>query len=673
MFFCGCGQDVADSKRDLDRDLDEFVDTYNSFVARYLDGEVTSMEAEMSQAEGDKLKELETSMSVLTARQRRGDYFQFKPSSELPVDLQWQNGADQPEVGDERATKGGAFHYYMVTFPPTMRGFASNANGPWRSILYDEISVDLVEIHPHTGKAIPGTASEWALADEGKTVYYRIDPDATYTTGEKITARDMLVTAYIRLSDYTVGPYWKQYFRESMSGMTWYGDDVVAFHVPTADPFLEVSVPDGLPPASPTFYADYGPDFMERYNWKRPPGTGAYYIKNEDIVKGVSISLTRKPNWWGEKKKFWQYRYNPDKMVYRVVRDTSKAFELFRIGQLDYSGLSSAEYWYEKSEIEPVFNGYIERYTFFNQYPRVPYGLHINSGIGLLKDDDVREGIHYATNFQRVIDVVFLGDYSRLDNFTTGYALFDRDDIKARPFDVNKARELFAKAGFTEQGDDGILRRKDGTRLEIPITHTEHPRLARMIGLLKEEAKKAGLEYRLDSQEGTVLGKYVRQKKHHAVWWGWGASPPKPAYYEFLHSKNAYDAKGELKANTNNIYSVADPKIDKMVEAYRASRSVDEMRVLSHELQQVFYDEAVFVPAYKIDFQRFATWRWIKWPDTPSSRLMPQGVYYPYESHVFWIDEELKKETQEAMASGETFPEVQQVWDDYKSGVNENE
>ena len=110
-----------------------------------------------------------------------------------------------------------------------------------------------------------------------------------------------------------------------------------------------------------------------------PPTTGAYFVKDEDIVKGASITLTRAKDWWAKDRKFYRYRFNADKIVYRVVRDQSKVWELFRAGEIDFFMITSPQYWYQKSEIPPVFDGYIERYMFYNQFPRPPYGLYLNT------------------------------------------------------------------------------------------------------------------------------------------------------------------------------------------------------------------------------------------------------------------------------------------------------
>ena len=37
------------------------------------------------------------------------------------------------------------------------------------------------------------------------------------------------------------------------------------------------------------------------------------------------------------------------------------------------------DYYYERSEMPAVFDGYVERTTWYNQFPRIPWGLYVNT------------------------------------------------------------------------------------------------------------------------------------------------------------------------------------------------------------------------------------------------------------------------------------------------------
>ena len=67
------------------------------------------------------------------------------------------------------------------------------------------------------------------------------------------------------------------------------------------------------------------------------------------------------------------------------------------------------------------------------------------------------------------------------------------------------------------------------------------------------------------------------------------------------------------------------------------------------------------------DFTAIAHWRWIKWPDSETTKFSNPTIYEPMETYLFWIDEEVKKETLKARKEGKTFPEIEQVIDDYRN------
>lgn len=673
----GCRRDGAENQHKLG--FDEFRPVYNRYIASWIEAQREATEAEISRAEeelaaapDDQKEPLRVRLDGLLKDREKwefrtalGDYLKIGDPSGIPDDLVWQDGMDQPEIGDPAARKGGVFRRYVLTFPPTIRPFGNNSNNSFRSELYDHIDVKLVDLHPETMEMIPGIAREWAVSPDGRTTYFRIDPEARYSDGEPVRARDYLISAYLRISDYIVNPYSKQFYRENLAQIAMYDDRTLSISLPEANLFAPAIAGEATP-SPPHFYKEYGPDYAERYQWRFPPTTGAYELFPEDIVKGASITQTRVKDWWAKDRKYYRYRFNPDKIVHRVVRDESKAFELFRAGELDTAYLTLPEYWYEKSEIPPVYNGYIERVTFYKRYPKLPRGLYINVSMPLLDDQQIRIGIQHAVHWQKVIDVLFRGDFERLNAFNEGFTLFSDPTIRAPSFSVDEARKAFAAAGFIEEGKDGILKRADGTRLSLAVTYPALPTFERIFAILREEARKCGFDLRLDGLETTVAYKKEMQKQHELAYGSWVIGPPLPDFRQFLHSTNAFDDKGNVKPQTNNTFVWARPDTDVLSDRVRTGRTVEEVRDAVQELQNIMHDEAIFVPGYSVDFMRIGSWRWVRWPDSEFTRFSPPVVYDPHDSFVYWIDEDKLLETREAIRSGRTFPEVNRVVDDYR-------
>lgn len=627
--------------------------------------EIAEANEEEAKALGAVLAEQERSLTRIRFRKGLGDYFRFSEIAELPAGLTWEDGTKEPEIGDERAKKGGTFNSFILGFPPTLRPIGPESNNSFRGNLYDQINIALVNLHPETLGVIPGLAKEWAVSEDQKTVYFKLNADATYTDGVPVEAIDFFYSLFIRLSDNISAPYPKQYFREQYAQLTIYDKQTLAITLADAKPLTPYYA--SLTPAPRHFYSEFGPDYRERYNWRVPPSTGAYYVKDEDIVKGVSITLSRDPDWWAKDKKFYRYRFNADRLRYLVIRDLAKAFELFKAGEIDYFGsLSLPNYWYDKSQAAEFFDGFIEKHEFYHRFPHIPRGLYLNVNKGLLKDREVRLGLQHAINFQKVIDVIFRGDSERLDQMVGGFRDFTDPSIKARRFSVTQARQYFREAGFVETGSDGILKRSDGTRLSVAMSYPQVSIYPKLAPILKEEALKAGLEIRLEGSEPTLNFEQTMKKEHEMVLTGWGVGPPVPKLFQFLHSSNAFDVSGNPKQQTNNIFSYANDEMDRYVLGLRHASTVEEIKENAWKAQRLLHEEAIFIPGWRTPFARVGSWRWLRWPDSEETEFASSLFDRPIESFAWWIDEEVKEETQEAKREGEVFEEVTLVHDRHR-------
>jgi len=389
-------------------------------------------------------------------------------------------------------------------------------------------------------------------------------------------------------------------------------------------------------------------------------------VKTEDINKGRSITLTRVKDWWAKDLKYFRYRFNPDKIRYLLVREPSKCYELFKIGEIDTFNIFAPSYWYEKTEVDPVFDGYIEKKKFYTNYPLVPLGLYLNMDEGVLKNRDVRLGIQHAMDMQKVNDQVFRGDYLRLNQFTHGFGEFTNPDIKPRRYNPQKAREFFAKAGFTEEGDDRILRNANGEKLSFSCTIAQSETIVKIMSILKKRALDCGIEISLDILEDGVAFAKMNEKKHESYFSGWGVQPPTPRYRQFFHSDQAFDESGNRKKATNNMNLFSDERMDIVCEQVRHARSFEELKSAAFEAQQIIHDSGVFIPGVFRDYTAIGHWRWVKWPDSDTTKFSYAKIRDPLESYLYWIDEEIKEETLKARREGEKFPEVEVVIDDYR-------
>jgi len=608
-------------------------------------------------------------------------FFQFKTIEDLPEGLLWESGQELPEIGSPKATKGGTMYGALQDFPRTLRRVGPDSNGSFRPYILDDVAMRLARRHPNeTGIGPRGhyyygeLAKEWAVDKEGKAVYVRLDPNARWSDGEPVTADDYMFMFFFFQSPYIQAPWYNNWYEESYTGITKFDDLTFSISVPEAKPDMNSRVLD-LIPYPEHFFKELGDDYVQRYQWQFQPTTGAYVINDKDIKKGRSIALNRLKDWWAKDKKSLRYRYNYDRIHLTVIRDIPKMFESFKRGDMDGTGLVNLpEYNYEKlPDSDPdIQNGYIWKEQFFNEVPRPSYGLWINQSKPLVDNRNIRVGIHYATNWDRVIKEYFRGDRIRMNTTADGYGEFTHPTLKSRTFDVDKALAEFSKAGFTERGPDGILVNAEGQRLSLTLS-TGYRTFQDMLTILKEEAAKAGLEYRLEVLDGTAGWKKVQEKKHDLSFTALNVSPEMyPRYWETYHSDNAYDVpwlpdgvtpnpERKIKTQTNNLQSVAIPELDALIEAYRRSDDAEAMKLMAFQMEEILYEDASFVPAFVQPFYRIAHWRWLRYPDDFNVKLSRSAG----EFFLAWIDEDMKKETLEARKSGKTFEPQIRVHDQY--------
>lgn len=596
----------------------------------------------------------------LLQRSVEGDYLVFRPTSELPNDLQWQYGDDEPELGSPAARKGGTMRLSLQrSFPATLCLFGPNSNHPTRRYLYDEVDIPLIRIHPGTGKLIPGTADRWAVSADGRTVYFHIDEQARFSNGDLLTTRDFVTALYVRTSEHAAEPFYGTYYLSNFSRITVYGNNVLA--VTLVEPRAAAAYYAAVPASCTRFYAEFGPDYSTRYLWRPVPTTGAYRIAPEGLVRGRSITLQRVKNWWAKDRKYTRYSCNVDRITYSYISEASKAKELFRIGELDVISARESDLWYEGLEFDAVHKGYIQRVRFSNIWPRNSLGFHINCSRAPFNDRNFRLGLHHALHVQGVINSVFRGDSERLGSYFSGFGAYSDDSLRALPYDPVKARAYFAAAGYTHQGGDGILTKPDGTRLQVVVSSRIDPLYANCMSLLREDAAACGLDLRYEQMDDTVFFTKLRDKNYSVAIFSWAFSPIMPEPSQFFFSHQARNADGSPVKGSNNVMAVASPQLDAAILRARNARTEEQAASAHHEVQQLIAHEACWVPGWTTSYWRFAQWRWVRWPDTPSCRFCPPRYFDPLDSHLYWIDEEERTRTLKAKADGRELKEEELV------------
>jgi microcin C transport system substrate-binding protein len=566
----------------------------------------------------------------------------------LPDDIQWLTHDSDPVYASSDAVKGGTLNTAILSFPMTFRTVGPDSNGSFRSAILDN-DLSLINIHPNTLNIIPELATHWAFGKDKKSMYFKLNPNARWSDGKPVIASDYVFTLEFMRSPHIVAPWYNDYFTQEIDSVIVFDAYTIAVVGTKAEPDLHLKL--GINPMPRHYYGTLGPDFVARYNWKVVPNTGPYLI--DDFQTGKYIRFKRKKDWWAQDLKYFKNRFNVDRVNYTVVRDFNMLWEYFKKGKEDVFGLTIPKYWHDKTRI-PIFEkGYAQRIWFFNDTQQSAMGLWLNQDRDIFKDLNVRYAFSHAMNIEKVIDQVLRGDYFRLEQAFTGYGPYTNDTIRARRFDLEKVSHFMNASGW-QRGTDGIWE-KEGKRFSVEVTYGFEEHTPRLV-VLKEEAKKAGIELLLQQSDPTAAFKKFLEKNFDVAWMGWSTSL-RPQYWEHFHSINAH------KPQTNNITNTEDPEMDKLIDAYRNSLNEKERICLSQEIQQRIHDIGMFVPTFMVPYSREACWRWLRLPDPPGTRHSG-SLFDPFNSAtggLFWYDKKLHDETLEAMKSDQAFEPVTRI------------
>src|SRR4030095_3143877 len=126
----------------------------------------------------------------------------------LPKNIVWETNNDDPIIGSEKAIRGGTLNLALWGYPLTFRLYGPNNNdffAGWNRAF--TIAFTLGSMHPVTDKFIPLMATHWSVQPDQKTIYFKLDPDAQWSDGHKITADDYVFAWKMLQSEFIVDPF----------------------------------------------------------------------------------------------------------------------------------------------------------------------------------------------------------------------------------------------------------------------------------------------------------------------------------------------------------------------------------------------------------------------------------------------------------------------------------
>lgn len=589
----------------------------------------------------------------------------------LPPDIVWETNNDDPIIGSPDAIRGGTFNFYIGQYPLTFRLMGPNSNDAfagWNRLF--TMNFGLVGRHPVTDRFIPVMATHWSVQDDQRTIYFRLDPDARWSDGERITADDYVFTWQMMLSPHIVDPFYNSYAKQYFQSVDKI-DDYTLRIVGTRPSWRPLS--DYVLWPTPSHKIVLDENWVSRANLEFQVTVGPYYVS--EVSRGESVTFERIPNWWGDKKRYFIGQYNFDRIHLRVI-PPERVLDYLRRGEVDMIAENTARTWNEEYTFPAVRNGWIRRARIFTDVPSGVYGLHMNLEAPIFRNKDFRKAMQHLFNFERLNRNLMYNEYFRQVSFFEGTE-YANPNIRPYEFDPATAREYLERAGyrrppsitsetffgslrnamrgliFTRSDTDDILVNDRGEKASFTVIYGSAG-LGRHLTVMQQEYRRAGIDMRLQYLEpGTAFERGLERKYEMTVTARTAGFYPSPRQY--LHT--------EFKAttNNNNIWGFGTPEVDELIRIYEEDLDFENRLKAMHRIDEIVHDEAFYIPFWTAPYIRIAYWDYIQFPEFYLPRRTEQLTDYM----VYWIDPKKRADLEAAMREGRVYPVDEELDKDY--------
>ena len=305
-------------------------------------------------------------------------------------------------------------------------------------------------------------ASSAEVAPDGKSVTFRLRPEAKFADGSALTAEDVV------FSFETLKQKGHPNFGLALR-------DVVKAEAPdtqtvrytfkgdlTRDLPLTVA---GLPILSKAYYSAHP---FDQTSLEPPLGSGPYTIG--EFKPGTYVIFKRRPDYWAKDLNVNVGRFNFDELRYDYFRDRRIELENLFSGNVGLrEEFTSLDWATAYDNVPAIKDGRIQRATLPDERPSGTQGFFINTRREQFKDKRVREALDLAFDFEWSNKNLFFGLYTRTQSY------FENSPMKAsgppsaeelkllEPFRDKLAPEVFVEP-YRPPVTDGSGRNRDNLR-----------------------------------------------------------------------------------------------------------------------------------------------------------------------------------------------------------------
>lgn len=421
------------------------------------------------------------------------------------------------------------------------------------------------------------------VSADGKIYTFRLREDIKWHDEKPLTAEDVEFTFRMLRDSRT---------QTNLGGINEYIEDVRAIEPHTVQFVLRRKIPKELlfskltVPIIPKHLFDSNQEYIcadNPFGLSKVLGTGPYAFNK--WVEERGIQLVRNKSYFKGWRDLKKGDLRIDEIIMQLRRDPVGAKDALLFGGIQLLPV-----------VRPVDYNEIRNHPDVDLVKYAWRGFSYfayNCNREFFKDKRVRQALTYAIDREAMLKRIFGEEYVGKGLILSGpYPPGEGDpDIKPRPYDPDKAKELLKEAGFRDSDGDGILD-KDGRPFEVSLkTYVKDESDRRICTLYQDQLLKIGIRLKNDQIDFMEKSKWVKEvveeRNFDIVYDTWTFAPDTDIV-EDLFSSSA------MRAGGNNFVSYSNPVVDRILLVNKTTPDPEVRRKNNYELHRIIHEDSPY-------------------------------------------------------------------------------
>ncbi len=431
----------------------------------------------------------------------------------------------------------------------------------------------LLALHPETGELVPYLAKDWTISDDGLTYEFTLRDDVTFHNGTPLIAEDYVWTIQ-RMMDPEIGSNCGYLVYSSVSEVEAVDEYTLQITLFAPNYYFIYKMAFGAcgQPMSKAYAEEVGDDELGT----NPVGVGPFRFKSWEPA--VKVVLERNPDFsWGPSFTHGGPPYIETLEIHGIVDHALRQAAL-EAGEIDLTEIA-----HEDAER-------VESTGQFQILDLVPGSgadsVFMNNAKPPFDDIRVRQALNLAIDRDLLIKVMFAGEAEIMRGIlsppTIGYC--GEAAELGYTFDLEKAKELMAEAGYTP-GSDGMLQ-KDGEPLVLVMPVYS---FVEKLGILVQEQYKA-LGVQVELEQGETNAVYADAMSGNFDIFLSGFLYEDASLMEWMFSS--------ANIGAYNFGQISDPKMDELLTTMINTTDPETNLQAACDIQVYAVEQAFTVPLY---------------------------------------------------------------------------